>query len=489
MSHEPSPLVSILIISYNHEDFIEEALDSALAQDYDNLEIIVSDDNSQDETPNIIKRYAEQYPGKVVPIVDVENLGITGNSNRGYEKCRGKYIAFQGGDDVLLPGKIKAQVEWFEQDSKRALCYHDMDVFLSETNETLYYQSEILDFYEGGAEVVVKYGTFFGGTTAMIRADVQGNLKFDPRVPIASDWLFWFEAVEMHHGTIGYVDGVYARYRRHNHNITGQSEHVFKDAMLTLDIIAEKYPSYRKLVKHKQAEYYLIEAYNAAKRKEFGLCLSELGRSITACGGLWYAPFTLVKNTRLEGSKGALTKVRNFYQNLRNRQTAMEKIVSRGMQFGSGTKFIGEQDFGQEPYLINIGKNCIVNDGVRFITRNDAVQVPLIAQGKDVHSVHGKVSVFGAIEIGSNVFIGAGSFILANTQIADNCIVLPGSVVSGNFVEGAVIGGSPAQQISTIEEYGQTHQDELLDLTQVLADEQRKQMILNHVKQNQLENH
>jgi glycosyltransferase involved in cell wall biosynthesis len=320
MSEQSSPLVSILIISYNQEDFIEEALVSALEQDYQNLEIIVSDDGSTDSTSYIIKRYAEQYPDKIVPIVDVENLGITGNSNRGLKRCKGKYIAFQGGDDVLLPGKISAQVAWFEQNDNHALCYHDMDVFLSETNETLYYQSERYKFHEGGAEKILTHGAYFGGTTAMIRANRAGQLQFDYRVPIASDWLFWYEAVASCQGIVGYVDGVYARYRRHKHNITNQSDHEIIEAMRTLDIIAQKYPHHRYLANQKRAQYYLIDAYRALGRKDFGKCLSAIQRSIVACDGLWLAPFKLV-HTRLQGTKGGYAKVRKLFDFFRFKQS------------------------------------------------------------------------------------------------------------------------------------------------------------------------
>ena len=125
----PKPLVSILIISFNQEAFIEEALKGALEQDYENLEVVVADDGSTDRTPDIILSYADRYKGRLVAIVGKPNLGITGNSNRGLSLCKGKYIAFQGGDDVFLPGKISAQVDWMEERDSRVLCGHQVEVF------------------------------------------------------------------------------------------------------------------------------------------------------------------------------------------------------------------------------------------------------------------------------------------------------------------------------------------------------------------------
>lgn len=100
------PLVSVHVITFNQAHLIHETLQSILAQDYANIEIIVADDGSTDGTANIISEYANQYPSKIIPLVAGPNLGITGNSNRGLQACKGKYIAFIGGDDLFLPSKI-----------------------------------------------------------------------------------------------------------------------------------------------------------------------------------------------------------------------------------------------------------------------------------------------------------------------------------------------------------------------------------------------
>ncbi|OHU90679.1 MULTISPECIES: glycosyltransferase [Pseudoalteromonas] len=293
--YNQAPLVSVLIISYNQEDFIAEAIESAVKQDYDNLEVIVADDGSTDRTVEIIQQYAEQYPKRVVPIVNVENLGITGNSNRGLAICKGKYIAFQGGDDVLLPGKISTQVQWLEADPKRVLCYHDMDVFLSETNETLYYQSHICKYHDGGAELIIKYGTYFGATTVMVRAPKQ-QVIFDSKIKIASDWLYWFEVVENQGGKIGRVDGVLARYRRHRNNITNNTSHILEEAMSTLNTIDRKYPQYHNLVQHKKSEIYFIDAYQSLCRGELFAVFRSVFKSLCISRGVWISPFKLIFN-------------------------------------------------------------------------------------------------------------------------------------------------------------------------------------------------
>ena len=91
------PLVSVMIISYNQENYIGETIQSAIDQDYPNVEIIVSDDGSKDKTPAIILEYANRYPSKIIPILKKKNSGITANCNTALRACTGEFIVFFGG--------------------------------------------------------------------------------------------------------------------------------------------------------------------------------------------------------------------------------------------------------------------------------------------------------------------------------------------------------------------------------------------------------
>lgn len=96
------PLVSYCIITYNQEHCIREALESAVSQDYENMEIIVSDDNSKDNTFNVVKDFFANYVGrfKIILNRNPQNLFISGNLNKAVELSHGKYIIFSAGDDT-----------------------------------------------------------------------------------------------------------------------------------------------------------------------------------------------------------------------------------------------------------------------------------------------------------------------------------------------------------------------------------------------------
>ena len=102
---EIKPLVSIIITSFNREKFIEMAIQSALNQDYPNLEIIISDNNSTDNSDTIIKKY--MHDKRIKYFVNDVNIGMTPNFKLATEqRAKGEYITYISSDDYLLSDKF-----------------------------------------------------------------------------------------------------------------------------------------------------------------------------------------------------------------------------------------------------------------------------------------------------------------------------------------------------------------------------------------------
>ena len=216
------PLVSVAIITYNQKEYLRECIESILEQDYDNIEIVVADDCSTDGTQEMLKEYDRKYPNRFVLKLSDKNQGITQNSNLAHFACSGKYIAWMGGDDLMLTEKIRKQVEYMEKNPECTICYHNLDVFQSETNETLYFFNEKRK-NEGDVYASIKYGTFNGACSTMVRKDKTPKDGFNELIPVASDWLYWVETLH-NGGTINYIDEILGRYRRHENNITNKSK-------------------------------------------------------------------------------------------------------------------------------------------------------------------------------------------------------------------------------------------------------------------------
>ncbi|KOP22765.1 hypothetical protein AMR41_30320 [Hapalosiphon sp. MRB220] len=114
-------LVSIVIANYNYEKFISDAINSALEQTYQNIEIIVVDDGSKDKSREIITSYGE----KILPIFK-ENGGQPSNYNIGFASSRGDIVCFLDSDDIFLPNKIAEIVKVFESSEEIGWCFHSI---------------------------------------------------------------------------------------------------------------------------------------------------------------------------------------------------------------------------------------------------------------------------------------------------------------------------------------------------------------------------
>ena len=112
-----SEIFSLAVITRNHENFILETLESIRSQDYDPLELIVIDDKSDDETPNLVERWLKENKNRfynVIFIVHDIHRGISYSHTEACKNSNGKYFKYIGGDDILLRDALKNMVEFLE---------------------------------------------------------------------------------------------------------------------------------------------------------------------------------------------------------------------------------------------------------------------------------------------------------------------------------------------------------------------------------------
>lgn len=130
------PLVSICMITYNHEKYIAEAIQGVLSQNFEfDYELIISNDNSQDDTDNIIKEIIQNHPegNKINYIKHEKNLGAIPNFHFAFKKAKGKYIAICEGDDHWTDRlKLQKQISFLESNSDYAASFHDVDIFFND---------------------------------------------------------------------------------------------------------------------------------------------------------------------------------------------------------------------------------------------------------------------------------------------------------------------------------------------------------------------
>jgi glycosyltransferase involved in cell wall biosynthesis len=114
------PLVSIICLSYNHEDYVVEALNSVIHQTYPNIELLIADDCSTDNSVEKIQNWLQHYP-KVHFSANEKNLGNTKTFNQLAKKATGEYIIDLAADDVLLPNCVEKQIEIFQKSKYKNL--------------------------------------------------------------------------------------------------------------------------------------------------------------------------------------------------------------------------------------------------------------------------------------------------------------------------------------------------------------------------------
>ena len=247
-------LVSVVIPTYNQKDFVRETIDSVLVQDYENIEIIITDDGSKDGTVEIIREYATRYPDRVVPVLSERNTGIAANLNRGLAKVSGEYVAWLGGDDLMLSGKIRKQVDLLHSRPDAIGCCHDAEVFNSTDGKTIGLFSQLMNrksrYKEGGIELWFENAYSMLPSTMMILSEFVPAHGFDERLKYLNDWLF--DAEVFRRGICVPINEVLGKYRRHENNVTGSADAkkmASEEGMIALAILDSRYPELYRLTR------------------------------------------------------------------------------------------------------------------------------------------------------------------------------------------------------------------------------------------------
>lgn len=204
---EVAPKVSVVIPTYNRSKILPRAIDSVLKQTYENLELVVVDDASTDETDSVVTGYEDDRLKYIRHETNSGNGGIARNT--GLEHTTGEYVGFLDDDDVWLPEKLEKQVAVFEESDDEDLglvyCwmnYYDGEELVERRHPTV--SGDV--FYE-----MLDKNAITAASTLLTRREVLGDIgAFDTDVPrgIDSDWIRRVARAY----TVDYVPEVLVRY-------------------------------------------------------------------------------------------------------------------------------------------------------------------------------------------------------------------------------------------------------------------------------------
>lgn len=222
-------LVSVVIPNYNYARYLREAIDGVLSQSIDELEVIVVDDGSKDDSRKLIEDYGDR-----IQSIFQKNQGVSAARNNGAALSRGEFIAFLDADDVWLPRKIEKQLELFAANDDIGLVHVGVMDIDAEGRE-------LVSKTEGGEgdvsfDLLRLSGPVIlgGGSGMMLRRSIFDKIGgFDLRMSTSADWDIFYRASSV--CKVGFVPEVLLKYRVHGSNMHSNVKAMEHDMLIGYD--------------------------------------------------------------------------------------------------------------------------------------------------------------------------------------------------------------------------------------------------------------
>ena len=260
--------VSLVIATYNHARFLGEALDSAVAQTLEGVEVVVVDDGSTDDTEAVLARY-----GGRLRVIRQPNRGLAAARNTGLAAARGTYVSFLDADDVLLPTKLAEQAAILDRAPTVGWTYCDVLIETTATgaemraSERFRYGARML---EGWLFPELIHGNFIPAIAPLVRRtvlDAAGG--FDERLTALEDWDLWLRLSLI--AEARYCPAVLVRYRVHPGGMSEDRSRMDRNRFRVLDKLCRARPA-------------AVEGLGAAGRRIIADTHNWLGKEAYALG-------------------------------------------------------------------------------------------------------------------------------------------------------------------------------------------------------------
>lgn len=212
---KPSPKVSVLLLTYNHEKWISQSIESVLMQQTDfDYELVVVEDCSTDRTREIVRDYQQKYPNRVRAVLAERNGEYRVNFSNAFLASQGEYVVRMDGDDYITsPHKLQKQADFLDAHPECALCFHNVEVFHEDKSRRSWLRnpSDQRAFTDLDDLLLECY---IIGPAPMLR---NGLFTTFPDWYYTAPWGDWpLYILSAQHGNIGYIDEVMGAYRIHD---------------------------------------------------------------------------------------------------------------------------------------------------------------------------------------------------------------------------------------------------------------------------------
>jgi glycosyltransferase involved in cell wall biosynthesis len=278
-------LFSVVVLTYNQETLVEETLNSIYNQSFENIELVISDDASKDNTQKVITDWIENHKNRFANVVtnfNKKNLGISGNSTTGIKLANGEFVKSIGGDDILLPDAIEKMHDFLKNNKEARFCTSKMKMFYKKNADYITFgelpekrvfkklkEADVNKQFRILSVVApnIAPGTFF-------RTSIFEDYGYyDERYTRLEDWPQWLKFL-LHGERLFLLDEYTVLYRKHENAVSinplhsGNNEWLFDHLNLHKEYI---FPNLDKLslmealhvlIREKKLQYFLEKGFS-----------------------------------------------------------------------------------------------------------------------------------------------------------------------------------------------------------------------------------
>ena len=220
------PLVSVIAISYNHEAYLIETLESITAQDFSNFEVIYCDDCSCDASADLATEWLNENIPDAITIINKENLGLCPTINRALETANGEYIQLISCDDLLMPEKLSLQVDRLDNAPENVGFVYSPAIPFGRGSDLRKNSAKQLYASGGDLNAELLFNKLISrniicAPTALIRKSALDFVGPYDNSAAFEDYDMWLRLARSGFGC-NFVDTPLVKYRIHNSNLTNQ---------------------------------------------------------------------------------------------------------------------------------------------------------------------------------------------------------------------------------------------------------------------------
>jgi len=232
MSTTSQPLVSIVVITYNSAKYVLETLESAKAQTYQNIELIVSDDCSTDNTVGICKEWIDKNGSRFIRsevIITPKNTGIAANCNRGLAVARGEWIKYIAGDDMLTTNCLQLNLEFTQRVPAARFVFSTRLIIEDNVLVDRFNYSTFVNYSKRKQVKYILLSNQISATSSFIHSETLKILGgWDETFPMMEDYPMWVKALLKGYKIYGFND-LTCYYRIHDSNISLSRSNIFNE--------------------------------------------------------------------------------------------------------------------------------------------------------------------------------------------------------------------------------------------------------------------